>query len=134
MNEYQRHELAHDREIILEPGSAELTLNTDPVLLRRILGNMIKNALEAIPEGERVTVDCARKKGKVSVRVRNPGMMTSDVRRQVFQRSFSTKGRGRGLGTYSMKLLGEKYLGGKVSFSSAMKEGTTFCLELPQEA
>ena len=35
-----------------------------------------------------------------------------DVKLQIFQRSFSTKGPGRGLGTYSMKLLTERYLKG----------------------
>lgn len=39
---------------------------------------------------------------------------------RIFQRSFSTKGaKGRGLGTYSMKLFGETYLGGQVSFRSS---------------
>jgi K+-sensing histidine kinase KdpD len=131
VNEYRRHELAHNREISFVSASGELTLYTDPVLLRRILGNMIKNALEAIREGERVTVDCSRKPGAVSIWVHNPGSMHENVRKQVFQRSFSTTGKGRGLGTYSMKLLGEKYLGGKVSFSSSEKNGTIFCIELP---
>jgi sensor histidine kinase regulating citrate/malate metabolism len=57
--------------------------------------------------------------------------MPKDVRQQVFQRSFSTKGTGRGLGTYSMKLLGEKFLNGKVSFKSTAAAGTVFSLELP---
>jgi signal transduction histidine kinase len=47
----------------------------------------------------------------------------------VFQRSFSTKGTGRGLGTYSIKLLTERYLGGRVWFESAEGHGTTFHAE-----
>ena len=48
----------------------------------------------------------------------------------MFQRSFSTKGAGRGLGTYSIKLLGEKYLNGKVGFISEQGRGTIFSVEL----
>ncbi|MGO9255131.1 MAG: hypothetical protein ACLQU1_02335 [Bryobacteraceae bacterium] len=52
--------------------------------------------------------------------------MPAKVRLQVFQRSFSTKGMGRGLGTYSIKFLTERYLQGQVSFGSVEGEGTTF--------
>jgi sensor histidine kinase regulating citrate/malate metabolism len=48
----------------------------------------------------------------------------------LFRRSFSTKGRGRGIGTYSMKLLGEKYLKGRVWFTSSPNAGTTFFIEV----
>jgi len=41
---------------------------------------------------------------------------------QVFNRSFSIKGGDRGLGTYSIKLLSERYLNGEVGFTS--EEGT----------
>ena len=51
---------------------------------------------------------------------------------RIFQRSVSTKAeRGRGLGTYGMKLLGERYLGGEVSFVSTEEAGTTFSVRLP---
>jgi sensor histidine kinase regulating citrate/malate metabolism len=50
---------------------------------------------------------------------------------QVFQRSFSTKGRGRGIGTDSVRLLTEKYLEGRVAFTSTANTGTTFEVTLP---
>jgi sensor histidine kinase regulating citrate/malate metabolism len=62
--------------------------------------------------------------------VHNQGFIPKDVQLQIFQRSFSTKGEGRGIGTYSMKLLGEKYLKGKVRFESLDKNGTTFYIEI----
>lgn len=52
---------------------------------------------------------------------------------QIFQRSFSTKGNGRGLGTYSIKFLTEKYLKAKVSFLSNENDGNTFKVDLPLE-
>ena len=58
--------------------------------------------------------------------------MPEAVRHQLFQRSFSTReGRGRGIGSYSVKLLTEKYLRGDVSFVSREPEGTTFFVALP---
>ena len=131
IREYSRHELALNKEVRLVENSCEITVKTDPVLFRRVISNMIKNALEAIAFEERVTIDCIAKTGSVLIRVHNPGIMPEPVQKQVFQRSFSTKGKGRGLGTYSMKLLGEKYLDAKVSFSSLKNEGTIFCIELP---
>jgi hypothetical protein len=54
------------------------------------------------------------------------------VRLQVFRRSFSTKPpAGRGIGTYSAKLITERYLGGSLSFTSSEEEGTTFTVTLP---
>jgi len=131
IEEYRRHELAHKRNITFKKNTYDCTVQTDPVLLKRIMGNMIKNALEATADGGRVTVDCNMAIEAVIIRVHNPGFMPKEVQQQVFQRSFSTKGVGRGLGTYSMKLLGEKYLQGKVSFDSTAKAGTVFYLELP---
>jgi sensor histidine kinase regulating citrate/malate metabolism len=67
---------------------------------------------------------------KIRFRVKNVGVMPHDVQMQIFQRSFSTKGRGRGIGTYSIRLLTENYLKGKVSFTSNEVEGTVFSVEL----
>ena len=64
----------------------------------------------------------------------NAGSMPDAVRDQVFQRSFTTKpGPGRGIGTYSIKLLTERYLGGVVSFTTSPAGGTTFTVSLPGE-
>jgi signal transduction histidine kinase len=58
--------------------------------------------------------------------------MPEAVRQQVFQRSFSTKeGQGRGIGTWSVKLLTERYLGGAVAFVSEPGRGTVFSVRLP---
>ncbi|MBI5535162.1 MAG: GHKL domain-containing protein [Deltaproteobacteria bacterium] len=106
-------------------------ITTDVMLLRRILGNMIKNALEATPEAGVVTILADDLGDHVSFAVHNAGSIPDGVRHQVFLRSFSTKGEGRGIGTYSIKLLGEKYLGGNVGFSSSAARGTTFVIRLP---
>jgi hypothetical protein len=68
----------------------------------------------------------------VVFRVHNPGAMPEAVQRQIFQRSFSTKqGEGRGIGTHSVRLFTERYLGGQVEFTSAEADGTAFTVSLP---
>ena len=57
---------------------------------------------------------------------------TDGIVPRIFQRNFSTKAEaGRGIGTYSMKLLGEDVLGGEVGFTSSEKDGTVFRLLHP---
>ncbi|NOY95917.1 MAG: HAMP domain-containing histidine kinase, partial [Chlorobi bacterium] len=128
---YSAHKVSNKRNIVVKEGSPVILFYSDSVLLRRVLGNMIKNALEATPEGGTVELSCKNKNGSVRFCVHNDGFMDDEIQLQVFQRSFTTKGIGRGLGTYGMKLLGEKYLGGKVGFESTEEKGTTFYLELP---
>lgn len=109
----------------------DFRFKTDAALLKRILLNMAKNAAEASPEKSKIKISCSIKPGKAVFSVNNMGTIPEDVRLQIFQRSFSTKGAGRGLGTYSMKLFGENYLHGRVYFRSNEKQGTTFIIELP---
>ena len=92
----------------------------------------MKNALEASRAGERVTIwcDCGQ---RTRLHVHNPAAMPDAVRLQIFQRSFSTRaGRGRGVGTYSARLLVEKYLGGTLTFVTAPETGTIFTIDLPE--
>jgi signal transduction histidine kinase len=130
---YRLHPAAEGRFIQVAPLQAETTFISDPVLLRRVLGNMLKNALEATEPGDTVTLGCRLHGDKIEFWVHNPTVMPRDVQLQVFQRSFSTKGNGRGLGTYSMRLLSERYLGGHVTFDSSPVEGTTFRALYPLE-
>jgi signal transduction histidine kinase len=129
---FATHPATRDRRLVLEPVPPELDLETDAGLLLRVLTNMILNALEATPPGGEVRVRCEPEPGGVAFRVRNAGVMPPEVQARIFHRSFSTKSRrGRGLGTYSMKLLGERYLGGSVGFVSSEAEGTVFSVRLP---
>jgi len=129
---YQNHPVARGRSLQLAPGSGSVALETDAVLLRRILGNLIKNALEAVPRGTTVVIGCDAVEDHVRFWVQNPGVMPQSAQLQVFQRSFSTKGTGRGLGTYSVKLFAEGYLHGRVAFTSDAEHGTRFSVLLPR--
>ena len=91
------------------------------------------NAAEASRDGDTVKTNCGKDKSSVFFSVNNPGVMPDDVRIRVFDRFFSTKDENRGLGTYSMKLLGEGYLDGKVWFETDSDSGTTFYISIPTD-
>jgi signal transduction histidine kinase len=128
---YAGHEVARGKEIVVHAEALDLGFTTDAVLIKRILGNMVKNALEASRQGETVTLMCDGNDLEIHLSVHNPAVMPNAVRLQVFQRSFSTKSPDRGLGTYSIKLLAERYLGGRVGCQSEEGAGTTFHVVLP---
>ena len=125
------HSAAQTYRLALDPDSPDVTFTSDATLLLRILHNMVKNAVEASPDGATITLGCSNGNQHLELWVHNPTVMSSDIQAQVFQRSFSTKGIGRGLGTYSMKLLGERYLQAQVSFTSFEGEGTVFKIRCP---
>ena len=122
--------LGKDKQVEILPAARSVVFKTDAALLGRILINLLKNALEASAAGMTVTATCTvPAAGRIRFSVHNDTAMPDHVRAHVFQRSFSTKGSGRGLGTYSVKLLTESYLKGQACFESAAGQGTTFHAE-----
>lgn len=130
---YRHYEALSGVTVRMDPECHDVTMKTDCAILGRVLGNMLKNALEACRSGQGVLTGCRKSDGLVRFWVHNPSFIPRDVQLQLFQRSFSTKGIGRGLGTYSMKLLSERYLKGDVSFTSTPEAGTTFFAAYPVE-
>lgn len=128
---YSNHYVARDKIIKVKEDSVDITFVSDYTLLRRVLGNMVKNALEASDPGQNVIISCSKINDTAIFKVHNNSYMPREVQMQIFQRSFSTKGEGRGLGTYSMRLLTTRYLNGKIYFSTSEQEGTTFYLHIP---
>ena len=119
------------KEIIIDKGSKDINFFTDQLILKRILMNMIINALEAIEAPGNITIGCELTDKSLIFYVHNSSFIPREIALQIFQRSFSTKGTNRGLGTYSMKLLAEGFLGGKVYFTSDKKLGTKFFASFP---
>ena len=95
--------------MVIRKMIGQCTVATDKRLLRRVIGNMLKNALEASSLGQVVSLEFVNQ-GDVLITVITVAMFRR-FRLQVFQRSFSTKGgKGRGIGTSSIRLLAERYL------------------------
>ena len=124
--------MAEKKSIVIGNPAGEYIFKSDPTLVRRVLINMLKNALEATPARGEVLLGYFNDEGAVTFYVHNDQFMPKEVQLQVFKRSFSTKGKDRGLGTYSIKLLTEKYLRGKVWFETDEKKGTSFFARLPR--
>jgi len=120
-----------DQTVIEFEEVDDVEITSDRELLLRVLGNMVRNALEATSKGGTVTISCRMKGSSTHFSVHNHGYMHHSTQHQLFQRSFTTKGAGRGIGTYSMKLFGQRYLRGKVWFTTSEEEGTTFHYEVP---
>jgi len=127
---YENHDLTKGKILMIAPHSKDVEITSDRTLLRRIMGNMTKNAVEAVPENSTITLGCMIEGEKIKYWVHNPGFIPRKIQLQIFNRSFSTKGRGRGLGTYSMKLL-SSFLNGKVTFTTSEESGTTFNITIP---
>lgn len=109
--------------------TTDLTIKTDPVLLSRILTNMLKNAIEANASEIRLGYSSAGQ--TVSFFVHSNGFIPNEQQPYIFKQNYSTKEEGRGLGTYGMRLIGENYLGGKVYFTSDEQDGTIFYIDIP---
>ena len=129
---YGSHPVGRGRHIQVL-GDRDVGLFSDTALLSRVVGNLVKNALEASLPGETVSLCALEEPPFVRLDVHNRAYLPREVQLQLFRRSFSTKGAGRGLGTYSVRLFTERYLGGHVSVTSDREEGTVFSVLLPRE-
>lgn len=129
---YANHEVSVGKALNLQ-GDLSGYMISDETIVRRVLGNLVKNALEATNPGGAVTVSFCDKGSDVVFSVHNENVMPEEVQLQIFKRSFSTKAAsGRGIGAYSIKLFSEKYLNGKIDFISREPDGTIFTLTLPK--
>jgi hypothetical protein len=124
------HEVGQKKNIDIEEHAASIDFETDNLLLSRVIINLLKNALEATDINGLVRIRIEDYNDKLAYSIKNDGVIPEEARMQIFQRSFSTKGRNRGIGTYSARLMTENYLKGKVSFISNEAEGTIFKVEL----
>jgi len=131
IREIANQKISQNIQVIMDEKSVSAYIKTDINLLRRVLLNMLKNAVEASENGDVVIISGEIKDSNYIFKVHNNKLISKNIQLQIFQRSFSTKGIDRGLGTYSMKLFVENYLNGKVHFESNELNGTTFYVELP---
>jgi K+-sensing histidine kinase KdpD len=128
---FQNHPCSEGKNLLARGVPEDTTLVTDESLLVRVLGNMVKNALEASPPRSQVLLWCEATVGGSVFHVHNPGCIPPSVAAHIFQPHFSSKGHNRGFGTYAMRLLGEHCLGGRVDFVTDIVAGTQFSIELP---
>ena len=103
----------------------------DRTLLRQAILNLVKNGLEALNRGGKLTVATRRVDDQVEIAIRDTGPgISPDMGKRLFEQFFTTKAQGTGLGLYISRQIIEEH-GGTLRWESAPGEGTTFTASLP---
>jgi PAS domain S-box-containing protein len=120
------------------PENVETTLDSknasritaDPLLMKRIIINLVTNAIQAMPNGGKLVISCVSGRNlSVVVRDTGVGMAPEDIA-QVFTPFFTKKARGQGLGLAVCKRLVEAQ-GGTITLESKLGYGSTFTVTIP---
>jgi len=108
-----------------------LLVSGEKLLLYCMMSNLIKNAIEASPEGEDLTVDL-EDSDPCAVRVHNKGAVPSGIRDRFFEKLVTSgKTGGTGLGTYSARLVAETH-GGAIRLDTSEECATAVTVSLPR--
>ena len=108
-------------------------IKADNKQISRALINLIKNAIQAIPEGRQgiILIELEKKDNKALVKVIDNGSgIPEEVRHKLFTPSFTTKSSGMGLGLSMVKNIVQNAKG-KIWFDTELGRGSTFYLEFP---
>ncbi len=110
--------------------SSSIVLHADKSLMQQAFLNLLRNSLEASERG-RVGIRAWRKKGRVLVRIDDPGRgIPEEDKELIFEPFFSTKEKGMGVGLYLTKKIIEAHEG-KIAVKSQTGQGTTFFMQIP---
>lgn len=118
---------------VSEHEQNEVYVFADKEQLSRVFINLIKNAIQSIPENRpgRVEIHTVLTGDRVRVHIADNGKgIPEDVQGKLFTPSFTTKSSGMGLGLSIVKNMVESF-SGKITFHSKVGHGTTFTIELP---
>jgi len=112
-------------------GSGSPLVYGEEFLVEDMILNLVKNAVEASPENAEVTINCTAGPEGRHIGIHNPGEVPGPMRERFFMK-YATDGKphGKGLGTYSAKLVARAH-GGSIGFVSTAEEGTTVSVILP---
>jgi len=106
-------------------------VNFDPKQVHQVLINLLKNALEAMPDGGEITIASRVKGANAEISISDTGTgMSPDVAGKIFQPYFTTKDKGTGLGLAICQGIIAEH-GGVISVTSTPGQGTTFTIQLP---
>ncbi|RYY30341.1 MAG: HAMP domain-containing protein [Sphingobacteriaceae bacterium] len=124
---------SENMRIDFTPAEELYLIRADKDQLMRCFNNLLKNAIEAMPENHKgiisITYHCTNDMIRVEVKDNGTGI-PENLRSSIFQPNFTTKSSGTGLGLAFIKNAIEN-TGGKIWFESEMEVGTTFFLLFP---
>jgi len=108
-------------------------LKVDSDKIKRVFINLIKNAVDAMPNGGKITIDSKEVNGSLEISFADTGTGVSDeILPKLFSPLLTTKAQGMGFGLAICKRLIETH-GGKITVKTAKGKGTTFTVTLPIE-
>lgn len=116
----------------LEVQKSGLSVSANAVRLERVIGHLIKNAVEATPRDGHVIVRLNEHGGNAVIEVTDTGEGMSDefIRTRLFKAFESTKSAGMGIGVFETRDY-VQHLGGRLEVESEPSVGTTFRVSLP---
>jgi signal transduction histidine kinase len=132
-NAVELYNNSHQVQVHLEMPEEKLISFVDKTQLLRVCNNLLKNALEAIPEDRQpnIHVSLEKKETQAILKIQDNGSGISDeTAAHIFSPYFTTKGSGTGLGLAMTKRIID-FWKGKIYFETAEDKGTTFFIELP---
>ncbi|MCW3996427.1 MAG: PAS domain S-box protein [Candidatus Bathyarchaeota archaeon] len=117
----------------IEIDDAYPMVQADPQLLKRVLINLVTNALQAMPNGGKLLISAGITNEKqVSLTVKDTGVgIPESIKKQIFNPLFTTKPRGQGFGLAVCKRVIEAH-GGTISFESTEGKGAEFTIRIPR--
>ena len=123
----------HASPLEWNPPRIQCWVWVDQQQLGRVFNNLIKNAIQSIPEDRmgHIRVELQAEESRVQVRITDNGKgIAEDLRSKIFSPNFSTKNSGMGLGLAMSKKMIEQF-GGEIWFRSELGQGTIFYVSLP---
>lgn len=127
-------EIFNNEFIRFEADEQEIITKIDRAQLIRIITNLVKNAVQAIPENQAeklVLINVKREEDHVLINVKDNGTGIAEENRiHIFEPKFTTKTSGMGLGLGIIKNIIENYKG-TITFDTEIGKGTTFTVSLP---
>jgi signal transduction histidine kinase len=123
---------AVERGVVVQREGQEATVWADSGKLRRVLVNLVSNALQAMPEGGTLHASTVVEDGAVTISIRDTGIgLASEARAHLFEPYFTTKSEGTGLGLAISKRALEE-MGGAIELACAPDgPGTVARVRLP---
>ena len=120
--------------LVFDKKSEEIIAKIDRTQLIRIITNLVKNAIQAIPdqqETKSIMVQVEKKQKNVLITVKDNGIgIKEEDKIRIFEPKFTTKNSGMGLGLSIIKNIIENYKG-SITFETQYGQGTTFIVSLP---
>jgi len=128
-----RTPLAENVEVVARLAPDLPPVAVDALQVQQVLGNLITNGAQAMPEGGTLTIETARAEGGARVAVSDTGVgIAPENLEKIFQPLFTTKAKGIGLGLAVAQGLAEAN-GGTISVESAVGRGSRFLVVFPQK-